>query len=37
LLLALVIVIASLLTIAVGAATTWSALSARPARFLREE
>ncbi len=37
LLLALVIIIASMLTIAVGAATTWSALSARPARFLREE
>ena len=25
------------LTIAVGTATTWSALSTRPARFLREE
>ena len=37
LLLALVIIIAAMLTIAVGAATTWSALSARPARFLREE
>ncbi len=36
-LLAIVIVSASLLTIAVGAATTWSALSVRPAPFLREE
>lgn len=37
LLLLLVVVIASLLTIAVGAATTWSALSVKPARFLRVE
>jgi putative ABC transport system permease protein len=37
LLLALVVVVASVLTIAVGAATTWGALSVRPARFLREE
>ncbi len=36
-LLALVIIGASLLTILVGAATTWSALSVRPAPFLREE
>lgn len=32
-----VIAMASLLTIAVGAATTWGALSVRPARFLRDE
>ena len=32
-----VIVAAVLLTIAVGVATTWSALSVKPARFLREE
>ena len=36
-LLVMVVVVASLLTIAVGAATTWSALSVKPARFLREE
>ena len=32
-----VIVAAVVLTIAVGVATTWSALSVKPARFLREE
>lgn len=36
-LLFLVIAAASAITIAVGAATTWSALSIRPAPFLREE
>ena len=36
-LLVLVVVLASGLTITVGAATTWSALSSKPARFLREE
>lgn len=34
---ALVVVGAVLLTIAIGTITTWSALSVRPARFLREE
>ena len=32
-----VIVAAVALTIAVGIGTTWSALSVKPARFLREE
>lgn len=36
-LLIMVMLVASLVTIAVGAATTWSALSVKPARFLREE
>ena len=37
LLLLAVVAMAALLTIAVGAATTWSALSVKPARFLRDE